>query len=310
MSIDINVFPMGESDCIHIRFSDNMGVHNIIIDSGPSSRKRLFRCLLEQLHEAGECVDLLCFTHIHDDHIKGAELVLSEKRFDSSLIRMAWLNIEDAEDNSNTNDMSIASSLSLQKHLKELNIPINNSIIAGNVFYIGEAKITVISPNEVKRDAFNRYWKKKIKGVDMSSIDKSVANGDSIAFVFSFNGSNVLFLGDAHIDAVIEGIQNYCPNITFEVVKLAHHGRIANVNSKLLDTVNTKTFIISASSDGMSNRTETLNLISSYDVENEKQIFCNFDTSYVDFKNDKVKMVNLTQEIVKINDITIRSEEV
>lgn len=307
MSIEINVLPVGEGDCIHIRFIDRYGTHNIIIDSGPGSAVRKFRGLLEYLRGSGDAVDALCFTHIHDDHIKAAERVFSDTRFDGSIIKSVWLNVIDYDNTKLSNDMSISSSLKLQKHIERLGIPFCNAV-AGEQFQIGEAVITVIAPNEVKHNSYMSYWKAKTNNVDMSTVDKSVVNGDSIAFAFSLGNFNILFLGDTHIDSAIAGVNKYCGNMDFFAVKLSHHGRNANISKELLEVVNTEKFIISASGIGTNSKDEVMDIIADFNPKIEKTVLCNFDVSNISNVNEKVMLRNICSDEYKTEEIVIKSE--
>lgn len=307
MSVEINVLPVGEGDCIHIRFCDRYGNHNIIIDSGPSSAVRKFRVLVEHLRGVGDVVDVLCFTHIHDDHIKAAERVFSDTRFDGSIIKSVWLNVIDCDNTKISNDMSISSSIKLQKQIERLGIPFRN-VVAGEKLQIGEAVITVIAPNEIKHNSYINYWKAKTNNVDMSAVDKSVVNGDSIAFAFSLGDINILFLGDTHIDSAIDGVKRYCGNMKFSAVKLSHHGRNANISKELLETVNTDVFIISASGIGMNSKDEVLSVIADFNPQIEKTVLCNFDVSDITDVNENVMLKNICKDEYKTDAIVIKSE--
>lgn len=308
LKIDINILPVGLGDCIHIRYNDGEKNFNIIIDSGNTRTSCVFENLLDHIAGTGEVIEVLCFTHIHDDHINAAEIVLEDGNYNNSFIKSAWLNMEDIEDMSDPRDMTIMSSLNLQRILKDLDISIENEVIAGRVFTFGGAKITIISPNEVKRDAFKQYLEREMTPIDMAAADTDESNGDSIAFVFSLGDNNILFLGDAHRDSVIEGIKTYCNGISFDAVKLAHHGSPRNINARLLSALNTNAFIVSSTDVQFKHRVETLNLISQYNKGEEKYVLCNFDPSSVNYQDDCVKMVNLTENEYKVKDITIRTE--
>jgi len=194
MAISINLLPAKGGDCIHIRFTDSQGPHNIVIDSGPSQNKRRFKALLEQIRRNKEQVDLLCLSHIDDDHIKGAQIILAqEETYDRSLIKEAWINIPADNNQSNLGtgstyrNLSADTAQSLYNTLLRRQITVRTEILAGNQFTVGDALIEVLSPNQVRHDAYVEYWDSQlVKKQAGYGVDPSATNGDSIAFVLSF----------------------------------------------------------------------------------------------------------------------------
>lgn len=67
-----------QGDCIWVRCVSEKTV-NIVIDAGTSTFKREFKNLVEEINNKKEKIDLLVFTHIDDDHIKGCIQYLQEK---------------------------------------------------------------------------------------------------------------------------------------------------------------------------------------------------------------------------------------
>lgn len=68
--IEMKVLQARQGDCIWIRcISDR--IVNIVIDAGPSTFKKDFINLVEEIENCSEKIDLLIFSHIDDDHIKG-----------------------------------------------------------------------------------------------------------------------------------------------------------------------------------------------------------------------------------------------
>jgi beta-lactamase superfamily II metal-dependent hydrolase len=137
-----------------------------------------------------------------------------------------------------------------------------------------DIQITLLSPNNTKLNDCkdNDYEKKKtgkkepdwdndyntllekIRKKDNARnpsrfLDKSKANGSSIAFILEYDNKKYLFLGDAHIDLVVESLEKiYTPlnPLNVEFVKLSHHGSKENISKSFLDVVKTDKFIILA----------------------------------------------------------------
>lgn len=77
--------------------------------------------------------------------------------------------------------------------------------------------------------------------------DRSVANGSSIAFLFSFGSASLLLAADAHANVLLETaslLDGGLPR-SVDVLKLPHHGSAANVTADLLKAFPTKTYVVS-----------------------------------------------------------------
>lgn len=77
--------------------------------------------------------------------------------------------------------------------------------------------------------------------------DASIANGSSIAFMFSFGGATLLLAADAHAGVLLEsaGLLDGGLPRSVDVMKLPHHGSAANVTDDLLKAFPTKTYVVS-----------------------------------------------------------------
>jgi len=112
-------------------------------------------------------------------------------------------------------------------------------------------------------------------------LDKSRPNGTSIAFILEYkNKEKYLFLGDAHIDLVVESLEKiYTPlnPLIVEFVKLSHHGSKENINKSFLDIVKTDKFIILANgnkSHWHPDKETLVRIIEYYKNSNRKINFC------------------------------------
>lgn len=80
--------------------------------------------------------------------------------------------------------------------------------------------------------------------------DDSLQNGSSIAFILKYKEKKFLFLGDAHIDVIVNSLKSLGFNSTnnrlvVDFVKLSHHGSSSNICQEFLDIVDTNKYIIS-----------------------------------------------------------------
>ncbi|HAH0599739.1 TPA: MBL fold metallo-hydrolase, partial [Escherichia coli] len=85
-------------------------------------------------------------------------------------------------------------------------------------------------------------------GNDMFVKDPSATNKTSLSFMIEYGNFCGLFLGDAHEEDIYSYMANHCANrkISFNVVKLAHHGSEKNTSSRLLKLIGTTEYIICA----------------------------------------------------------------
>lgn len=311
MSIILNVLPVGAGDCIHLRFVDNDSARNIIIDSGPSNKKAIFRGLLNHIKSSNEKVDLLCFTHIDNDHIRAASLVFADYEESFDYINEVWINTvipDKINHNPDYTLMSIDEALDLSRHLLYHRIPIKTDIIKGYTKKVGSAELKVVSPTEESHKNYLEYWTNNSKNTLMSA-DTSKSNGDSIAFVFSFDNTSILFTGDSHNSVLIDGLDPLGANEKIKILQLPHHGSIRNISAELLEKTNSETFFISSNGAYPHPSPETFELIDKYKPDVEKTILGNFTLPF-DKNIDNIQFINITEnEYIFKNKITIKSEK-
>lgn len=79
--------------------------------------------------------------------------------------------------------------------------------------------------------------------------DTSLANGSSIAFLAEFQGTKILFCGDAYPSQVLKALNTIDPDnkIDLDLVKISHHGSSGSTSPELLEKLNCKKYIISTS---------------------------------------------------------------
>lgn len=83
--------------------------------------------------------------------------------------------------------------------------------------------------------------------------DRAPANGSSIAVLFEFQGRRCLLTGDAHPNALIDGIDRLVgegETLHVDVFKLPHHGSKANVTVELLARVQADVYVFSTDGSG------------------------------------------------------------
>ena len=136
---------------------------------------------------------------------------------------------------------------------------------------------------------FETFIKKDIK---QGRKDSSKSNGASIAFVLEYKEKRILFLGDSHEDIIIEGLKRYKENgktLSFDVVKVSHHGSIKN-NFKWIEDIVADNYLIST--NGEKHNHPSREVIAKILKVNEKKktLYFNYPVDIVnDIGKDKLK---------------------
>jgi beta-lactamase superfamily II metal-dependent hydrolase len=255
---------------------------NILIDGGTT--KTYYKSLkkeIDNLKDADKKLDLVVLTHYDDDHIGGILKLLDDekksiKQGGTTILKEFWFNsFDEALVNiSNTsNETSAKQQIKFDEYIKELLPFINYSsrLSTDNITekFLGEnqeIRFILLSPNNQKLDKLFTKYKREIKNYQTSALsndydisieelsqrafkkDTSLPNGASIAFIMEYKELKFMFLGDAHIDLIIDRLKElgYSSKnrLKLEFVKLSHHGSSKNLNSEFLDLIDTNKFVI------------------------------------------------------------------
>lgn len=252
--VQLNILPVGQGDCLHLRFRSSDGWHNVIVDSGPAGTSKAFRLLLEQIKGHGEAVDLLCFSHIDDDHIKGAEKEFVSAKFDPTLIHQIWMNvpagaIPEKTETGSFVPKTVETALKLLKPIVNHDIPFTSVVTAGMELTIGDACLEVVLPTPDRLMAYYEKWKKDAAIFRGKSVkkDTSETNGSSIALLCTIGTHRLLLVGDAFAEDLVCVGKHHAGKHGFSIVKLPHHGSDSNTNVEMLESLKTQELIISTS---------------------------------------------------------------
>lgn len=255
MSIEIRLEKAFDGECIWVRYGE-ADKFNIIIDSGPAKFLKNFNSLIDKIKALDERVDLLILTHIHDDHIGGFRKYIA--CLDCNIIENIWLN-GDAASYYKDQVHSVKNIGGLVSAIKSKNINLITPVLEGKVEDFGEASITVLTPTyedminvAMEIEEASVHSKKNmdlrdiddIKDDDTYDYDSNSLNKASISFILSYNDKNIAFLGDAHAECIIEGIDKFWNEDQIHLVKLPHHGSKKNVSLELLEKLNCNEYII------------------------------------------------------------------
>lgn len=322
IKMQINLLPVEQGDCVHLRFYSEDGWHNIIVDSGPAGTAGVFRKLLEKIKKQGETIDLLCFSHIDDDHIKGAECVLGDPRYDTSIIKKIWLNLPEhiaaqKDVMGKYRPATVRCALDLWTAINTHKIPCDTCIQAGKKVQIGDRKIEVVLPYQVRQEEYWEKWEKdaKEKGIyepkSVPKMDHREYNGVSIALLCTSETGSILLTGDAFAEDLAQVGKEHAENKLI-LAKLPHHGSSGNITMEMLEALKCNTFLISTRQTIHRPSPDTMRLLDEYGAKTEDvTVYGNYEWSKFedDFEHLKIIPLKAQGEAEQIDGVEVFSEE-
>jgi beta-lactamase superfamily II metal-dependent hydrolase len=121
-------------------------------------------------------------------------------------------------------------------------------------------------------------------GGERYGADNSVANGSSIAFVLEYEGIRCLFTGDAVASVLTKGLERLAAEprtgeLRFDLVKLPHHGSMANINERLVELMVADRFLVSTNGAQYGHPdAEAIELILKHTAVPNPQLYFNYDS--------------------------------
>ena len=262
----------------------------MLVDGGPSGvYEDVLRPRLEKLcrrHGLVRTLDVVCISHIDQDHIVGILRLLTELRRahrDSGeppfQIERLWHNsVEELVDSVEPQlaasveqaillargDLAVCASYNQGRDARDLaaslglggNPPFNAPITQGSKTSVHGLDITAIGPSRAALDALARKWqaakKKKHKEIVAAAYeDPSVPNLSSIAIHLKHGQHSALLTGDARGDHLLSGLEqagfvDKNSVLKVDVLKLPHHGSQNNVEPEFFRRVQARHYVISA----------------------------------------------------------------
>lgn len=202
----VTMLDVGQGDAIWIH--DDAG-YDMLIDAGDDAHGEVVN---QYLADSGvEDLDVVLFTHSHEDHIGGLADVLSYL----PVGQMYYNGLDyDSVTFNELMDLIITFGIPLQ------------SVHRGDTFSAGECTATVLHPDRVYANT----------------------NDDSIVIRLSCGNVNFLLAGDAEWDSEYAMLQSGMA-LDAEVLKVAHHGSVSSTHTEFLDAVQPMVAVISVGAD-------------------------------------------------------------
>lgn len=274
-------------DSFHLQYVGESGKHrNIILDMGHSNTYQdILKEVILNLIEKSEQIDALFLSHIHNDHIGGANKFIRDiqaNNIQNNVITRwiynapRWYNVDQIYDNQDGVLCGIVSADKVYEHIL-MNSPDSLcDITAGQSFGIDGMKVTILSPD---KDKLNKLREKYSNNrplcrfetdeafVEAGSVsddyntplnefqldyyqeDISVENASSIAAIFELNDKRILWLSDSVPSVIVSSLSQlgYCESnkMYCDCVLLSHHGSVANNSIELFKLIQADKYIIS-----------------------------------------------------------------
>lgn len=200
--MEVIFYDIGQGDCTLVKCDG----HSLLIDCGETSKGSEVRLKLLQKQNV-ENLDFLMLTHPDSDHIGGAASVIDNVKIDA-----IWMS-----DFVKTNDVYTR----LMDTIRRKDVYYYTPKV-GNEYYLGDAVIKVIAPN-------NTY---------------DNPNDSSVGIIIEHGKNRFLFAGDATTNAEADIIKNGL-DISADVYKVNHHGSASSTSQAFLDAVNPTYAVIS-----------------------------------------------------------------
>lgn len=275
-------------DAFHLQYIGKSGVrHNIFLDMGFAiTYDSIIKPVIISLNEKSECLDAIFLSHIHNDHIGGANKFINDIKNDKSLNGLVkrWVynaprKYEFSNDGNYTDgaECGIISGDKIYEFISSNNPSDLMDYVTGCSFEIDGMRVILVSPNtdklEILRNkyangrplcieetneisaeagAFEDDYHIPLPELDIGSFteDSSIENSSSIAAIFEYNEKRILWLADS-IPSVVENslVQmgfSETNRMKCDAVILSHHGSSSNNSATLFRMIDSDKYIISA----------------------------------------------------------------
>lgn len=276
--LKIHVIDATHGDCLLLDFDHS----KILIDCGPKSFKARRDVLanIEKILGENSVIDIAIVTHNDDDHIGGFEFLLDTSIKINTIVFNSLQDIPDIIKNSQkqisyNQDNALKQRLLAERGIKTLCLTrdsgplIINDITLTAITPTAEALECMLNDANVQKEREEKKRRQKqissskteeIKpeealqkiqsGQDIFVKDPSITNKSSIGLVIQCGSFSGLFLGDAHAEDVIEGLNILgFNNHQFDVVKISHHGSERNTNIESLSLWGKTDYILCANNE-------------------------------------------------------------
>ncbi len=227
--LNIFYFYVGQADCTLVQLGDD----NMLIDTGNEEDAEYLLKFLKEKNITH--IKYLIGTHIHEDHIGGMDIIISD------------------EDITVDNIFIPKTEYGINKEYDEVK----------NIAEKRNYNIDIVNKNDIKE--FNNA---KIKIMSVDNNSPKDLNDSSIVLQLDYMETKYLFMGDSSskIEKAIKNLE------TVDVLKVGHHGANKSTSEDFLEVINPKYAIISSGkNDDNHLGAETLERLEKIGIKNENK---------------------------------------
>jgi hypothetical protein len=289
MIFSVEMLPAREGDCLWIEYGDPDGPRRILIDGGRGRTDKDILRQLKKLKQDRIHLELLVITHVDQDHIEGILnlLQLTDRRFTFGDIWFnGWRHLDESEAEvfgpvagESLTTILLDEELPWNEAFDARAVVLQEDAPLPILSLPGGMKLTLLSPTRRKLADLKPKWEDCCRDagidpnraprrrrpppevetfgpLDLDSLagadfdpDDTEANGSTIALLAEFEGRRLLLAGDAHPDALLDGIRLAAGGgkLRLDAFKLPHHGSKANLSRAILDAVECPRYLVSTS---------------------------------------------------------------
>lgn len=199
--LKVHYIDVGQADSILIQQGNN----SMLIDAGNNADSELVKSYIQK--QGITSLQYVIGTHPHEDHIGGLDYVINSFKIGNVFMPKKTATTRTFEDVLNA--------------VKNKGLKITQPSI-GQSFNLGEAKFTILAPNQIYDNA----------------------NDCSIVVKLTYGSNSFLFTGDAEGTSEMSMV-NSGSNISADVLKVGHHGSKTSTVTNFLNKVNPKYAVVS-----------------------------------------------------------------
>lgn len=277
-------YPAGKGDSFLLSCGPVSAQKHLLIDSGLPGTYPSIKTDLQILKK----IDGVILTHVDYDHLGGFFKLLADQNPPVPKSFPVYMNTPSLALTPQEDDkVDLEHGIKLDKKLSDIGIvckPLYNGFTLDNLLTIDELQIKVLSPPQKVIEELLRKWtaedlykqhQKESQGSDkvgkptddlvsykdiisgsetVHQWEDDLINSSSMAFIASYAGCAILFLGDANPDLIVEELGrlgfNSSNRLKVDLVKLSHHGCKHNSSKALFAAIECDNYLISSNGAG------------------------------------------------------------
>ncbi|RXF72860.1 ComEC/Rec2 family competence protein [Hansschlegelia zhihuaiae] len=285
----LTMLPAEDGDCLLLDYGTEEKQHHVLIDGGRTSAYTAARPYFDAIRARGERIDLLVLTHIDADHIEGLLPLIADERFPVEVAEVWYNGFDQLSGLELYGpEQGDAFSAALKARAWPWNTAFGGAAVVlsnGKPFEVagpGGLKITLLSPTRQALAKLRATWVEyrqenglpaaepevpaglEVYGrealevtpenvgalaTSATSVDRTVPNGSSIAFIAEHEGRRLLLAADAHPSDLVRALRDHNGRTAREIhlAKISHHGSKANTTKQLVQEMSALRFAISTS---------------------------------------------------------------